>query len=113
MPPTARPSDDDGFRALYAGDEFDRNRHNRWSPEQVVDIALAHPPNLQPEQGSRPGRPGRWDHSDSNYVVAGMVVEKATGGTYVQAVERLVIRPPSSGSCSTRSTPTATRATAA
>lgn len=84
---------DEGFRALYAGDEFDRNRHIRWSPEELVDIALAHPPNFQPEQGSRPGRPGRWDYSDTNYVLAGMVVEKATGGTYAQAVERLVVRP--------------------
>lgn len=83
---------DDGFRALYAGDEFDRNRHTRWSPEELVDIALAHPANFQPEQGSRPGRPGRWDYSDTNYIV-GMVIEKATGGTYAQAVERLVIRP--------------------
>ncbi|WP_223189822.1 serine hydrolase domain-containing protein [Streptomyces sp. TRM68416] len=84
---------DEGFRALYAGDEFDRNRHTKWSPQQLVDIALAHPPNFQPEQGSRPGRPGRWDYSDTNYVVAGMIIEKATGGTYAQAVERLVIRP--------------------
>ncbi|BBJ37706.1 hypothetical protein SSPO_004240 [Streptomyces antimycoticus] len=84
---------DKGFRTLYAGDEFDRNRHTRWSPEELVDIALAHPPNFQPEQGSRPGRPGRWDYSDTNYILAGMIAEKATGGTYAQAVERLVIRP--------------------
>lgn len=81
---------DESFRTLYAGDAFDHNRHTRWSPQQLVDIALAHPPNFQPEQGSRPGRPGRWDYSDTNYVLAGMVIEKATGGTYAQAVERLI-----------------------
>ncbi|MFJ4981680.1 serine hydrolase domain-containing protein [Streptomyces coeruleorubidus] len=84
---------DAGFRARYAGDEFDRNRYARWPPRALVDIALAHPPNFQPEHGSRPGRPGRWDYSDTNYVLAGMVVEKATGCTYAHAVERLVIRP--------------------
>ncbi|GGS63415.1 serine hydrolase domain-containing protein [Streptomyces violaceus] len=84
---------DAGFRAKYAGDEFDRNRHVRWSPEDLVDIALAHPPNFQPEQGSRPGRPGKWDYSDTNYVLAGMVIEKATGRSYAHEVERLVIRP--------------------
>ncbi|MFF5519294.1 serine hydrolase domain-containing protein [Streptomyces coeruleorubidus] len=83
---------DAGFRARYAGDEFDRNRYARWSPRALVDIALAHPPNFQPEQGSRPGRPGEWDYSDTNYVLAGMVIEKATG-SYAHAVERLVIRP--------------------
>ncbi|MGI5426744.1 serine hydrolase domain-containing protein [Streptomyces sp. CA-179760] len=84
---------DEGFRAKYAGDEFDRNRHVRWSPKDLVDIALAHPPNFQPEQGSRPGRPGKWDYSDTNYVLAGMIVEKATGRSYGHEVERLVIRP--------------------
>ncbi|WP_232027087.1 serine hydrolase domain-containing protein [Streptomyces lincolnensis] len=84
---------DEGFRARYAGDEFDRNRHVRWAPEQLVDIALAHTPAFQPEQGSRPGKPGRWDYSDTNYILAGMVIEKATDRTYRQAVERLVIAP--------------------
>lgn len=84
---------DEGFRARYAGDEFDRNRHVRWSPRKLVNIALAHPPNFQPEQGSRPGKPGRWDYSDTNYVLAGMVIERAAGSTYAQAVERRIIKP--------------------
>ncbi|WP_419995910.1 serine hydrolase domain-containing protein [Streptomyces boninensis] len=84
---------DEGFRAKYAGDKFDRNRYTRWSPEELVNIALTHPPNFQPEQGSRPGRPGRWDYSDTNYILAGMIIEKATGDTYAQAVKRLIIRP--------------------
>ncbi|MEU0457962.1 serine hydrolase domain-containing protein [Streptomyces sp. NPDC006129] len=84
---------DEGFRARYAGDEFELNSRLRWSPRELVDIALRHPPNFQPEQGSRPGRPGKWDYSDTNYLLAGMVVEKATGRSYAHAVERLVIRP--------------------
>jgi D-alanyl-D-alanine carboxypeptidase len=84
---------DEGFRARYAGDEFERNRYVRWLPEELVDIALAHPPNFQPEQGSRPGEPGRWDYSDTNYILAGMVVERAANRTYADAVEGLVIDP--------------------
>ncbi|AXK35156.1 class A beta-lactamase-related serine hydrolase [Streptomyces armeniacus] len=84
---------DEGFRALYAGAEFDRNRYREWRPRELVDIALAHPANFQPREGSRPGEPGRWDYSDTNYVLAGMVVERVTGGTYREAVERLLIRP--------------------
>ncbi|GGV07405.1 D-alanyl-D-alanine carboxypeptidase [Actinomadura cremea] len=84
---------DEGFRAKYAGDEFDENRYRRWSPRELVEIALAHPANFQPEQGSRPGEPGRWDYSDTNYILAGMVIEKVTGGTYKEAVERFVIEP--------------------
>lgn len=84
---------DDGFRALYAGDAFDENRHRRWSPRELVGIALAHPANFQPEEGSRPGAPGRWDYSDTNYVLAGMIIEAVTGGTYRDAVEQLIIDP--------------------
>ncbi|MGW6060721.1 serine hydrolase domain-containing protein [Streptomyces sp. NPDC055189] len=84
---------DEKFRAMYAGEEFDKNRYTRWAPIELVDIALAHPPNFQPEQGSRPGRPGKWDYSDTNYILAGMIIEKVTGGTYKKAVERLIIKP--------------------
>ncbi|MEV0635368.1 serine hydrolase domain-containing protein [Streptomyces sp. NPDC050619] len=84
---------DEGFRAEYAGDEFDKNRYTRWAPADLLDIALAHPPNFQPEQGSRPGRAGEWDYSDTNYILAGMIIEKVTRGTYKDAVERLVIEP--------------------
>ncbi|MGW0908282.1 serine hydrolase domain-containing protein [Streptomyces sp. NPDC002853] len=84
---------DERFRAKYAGGEFDKNRYARWTPTNLVDIALAHPPNFQPEQGSRPGRPGKWDYSDTNYVLAGMIIERVTGCSYKEAVERLVIKP--------------------
>lgn len=84
---------DEGFRAKYAGDAFDKNRHIRWKPAQLVDIALAHPPDFQPEQGSRPGSAGEWDYSDTNYILAGMIIERATGDTYKEAVDRLVIHP--------------------
>ncbi|GGV28603.1 D-alanyl-D-alanine carboxypeptidase [Streptomyces longisporoflavus] len=84
---------DEKFRALYAGEEFDKNRYNRWAPTDLVDIALAHPPNFQPEQGSRPGEPGEWDYSDTNYILAGMIIEKVTRGSYEKAVERLIIEP--------------------
>ncbi|MEU9220997.1 serine hydrolase domain-containing protein [Streptomyces sp. NPDC048376] len=84
---------DEGFRSAYAGDEFDKNRYTKWMPSELVAIALAHPPNFQPERGSRPGRPGRWDYSDTNYVIAGMVIERVTGDTYKGVVERLIIQP--------------------
>ncbi|MDQ0946940.1 D-alanyl-D-alanine carboxypeptidase [Streptomyces phaeochromogenes] len=84
---------DGGFRAKYAGDEFDKNRYTGWAPADLLDIALAHPANFQPEQGSSPDRPGKWDYSDTNYILAGMIIEKVTGGTYKKAVERLIIKP--------------------
>ncbi|MFC5750134.1 serine hydrolase domain-containing protein [Actinomadura rugatobispora] len=84
---------DEGFRAKYAGEEFDKNRHRRWTPRELVNIGLAHPPNFQPEDGSKPDERGEWDYSDTNYILAGMIIEKVTGGTYKEAVERLIIKP--------------------
>ncbi|WP_063802691.1 serine hydrolase domain-containing protein [Streptomyces sp. NRRL S-1521] len=84
---------DEGFRARYSGDQFERNRYTRWSPKELVNIALTHPPEFQPEQGSKPGKPGKWDYSDTNYILAGMVIEKATGHSYQHAVKRLIINP--------------------
>ncbi|MBO2452691.1 beta-lactamase family protein [Actinomadura barringtoniae] len=78
---------DDGFRAKYAGDEFDKNRYTRWRPGDLVRIALRHPANF------KPGAPGKWDYSDTNYVLAGMIIEKASGESYRQAVERRIVKP--------------------
>ncbi|MFH8793742.1 serine hydrolase domain-containing protein [Streptomyces sp. NPDC017941] len=84
---------DEGFRAKYAAAEFDKNRHHQWAPGELVSIALTHRANFQPQEGSRPGRPGKWDYSDTNYVLAGMIIERVTGGTYAKAVERLIVKP--------------------
>ncbi|MEU5884115.1 serine hydrolase domain-containing protein [Spirillospora sp. NPDC047279] len=80
-------NDDEGFRARYAGDAFDKNRYDRVPPRELVDIALAHPPVFQP------GTPGRWKYSDTNYILAGMVIEKAGDGSYRDQVEEQIIKP--------------------
>lgn len=80
-------NDDEDFRARYAGDAFDRHRYDRVAPRELVDIALAHPPVF------RPGAPGRWKYSDTNYILAGMVIEKAARTTYKKAVETRILKP--------------------
>ncbi|WUI03530.1 beta-lactamase family protein [Spirillospora sp. NBC_00431] len=80
-------NNDEGFRAKYAGDEFDKNRYTRVDPRELVDIALAHPAVFQP------GAPGRWEYSDTNYILAGMVIEKASGHSYEHEVKSKIIMP--------------------
>ncbi|TDD96109.1 class A beta-lactamase-related serine hydrolase [Actinomadura rubrisoli] len=80
-------NNDDGFRARYAGDEFDKHRYDTVAPRELVRIALAHPAVFQP------GQPGRWEYSDTNYVLAAMIIEKATGHRYEDEVERRLIEP--------------------
>ncbi|MFI6517981.1 serine hydrolase domain-containing protein [Spirillospora sp. NPDC050679] len=80
-------NNDDDFRARYAGDEFERNRHRMVSPRELVDIALSHPAVFQP------GEPRRWEYSDTNYILAGMVIEKVTGNRYEDEVTAQLIKP--------------------
>ncbi|MFF2043424.1 serine hydrolase domain-containing protein [Kitasatospora sp. NPDC058170] len=60
----------------------------RWTPyrpQQLVDIATAHPPYFAPGQG--------WHYSNTNYILAGMLIERTTGRSWAEEVERRIIRP--------------------
>lgn len=56
-----------------------------YSPQQLLDIALEHPPLFAPGTG--------WSYSNTNYVVAGMLIEKVTGQAYGAEIERRISRP--------------------
>ncbi|MHC3818976.1 serine hydrolase domain-containing protein [Streptomyces sp. DT9] len=52
----------------------------------LVNMALANPPAfLTPGDG--------WKYSNTNYLLAGMLIEKVTGHTYGEEIRRRVIRP--------------------
>ncbi|MEU4120436.1 serine hydrolase domain-containing protein [Kitasatospora sp. NPDC028055] len=55
------------------------------SPRDALDIALRH------EAAFRPGT--AWGYSSTNYLVAGLVVEKVTGRPLAETVDRRVIQP--------------------
>ncbi|WP_033436472.1 serine hydrolase domain-containing protein [Saccharothrix sp. NRRL B-16314] len=61
-----------------------RERH-RWQPAELVAVAAEHPPLFAPGE--------RWDYSNTNYTLAGMVLESASGRTYADLVEQRVLRP--------------------
>ena len=56
-----------------------------WRPAELVAIAAEHPPLFAPGE--------RWDYSNTNYTLAGMVLESATGLSYGELVERRVTGP--------------------
>jgi D-alanyl-D-alanine carboxypeptidase len=64
---------------------FLRIRFNRYTPRGLVAIAAAHPPYFPPGTG--------WHYSNTNYVLAGLIIERVTGRPYGEAVTRRVIRP--------------------
>ncbi|MFF5917566.1 serine hydrolase domain-containing protein [Streptomyces flavochromogenes] len=76
---------DPGFQEKIFGPGFLEHRYDRWTPRQLVDIAMTHAPDFAPGTG--------WNYSNTNYVLAGMVVEKVTGRPYGKAVENRIIKP--------------------
>ncbi|MFJ2926045.1 serine hydrolase domain-containing protein [Streptomyces massasporeus] len=81
----ANHTDDPGFIHDTAGPGFPEHRYDTYQPEDLVAIALKHPP--------RPGPQREPSYSNTNFVLAGMVIEKATGRSYAQEITRRIIRP--------------------
>jgi D-alanyl-D-alanine carboxypeptidase len=50
------------------------NKH--WTPEQLINVAEKHPDYFKPGHG--------WHYSNTNYILAGMVIQKITGKTVAQ-----------------------------
>ncbi|MEU1725306.1 serine hydrolase domain-containing protein [Nonomuraea sp. NPDC005692] len=78
-------TDDEKFFNTGGGAEWFKHRFDTYTPQQLVKIALAHPPTGEPG--------GRFKYSNTNYILAAMIVEKATGRTFDQELNRTVIRP--------------------
>ncbi|MGW6916879.1 serine hydrolase domain-containing protein [Kitasatospora sp. NPDC054939] len=61
------------------------NRDRSYRPEQLVAFAMQHPPVFPVGTD--------WSYSNTNYVLAGMIIERTTGRTWEQEVERRILRP--------------------
>ncbi|MFB6890428.1 serine hydrolase domain-containing protein [Kitasatospora sp. NPDC056327] len=64
---------------------LESGRYTRWTPQQLVALANAHPAYFAPGQG--------FHYSNTNYVLVGQIIERATGRSWQREVERRVIRP--------------------
>ncbi|WP_413758497.1 serine hydrolase domain-containing protein [Streptomyces sp. MMBL 11-3] len=73
------------FPGLTSKEGYLAGRHTTWTPEQLVAIATGHAPNFAPGTG--------WSYSNTNYVLAGMIIERATGNSWNEEVTARVIRP--------------------
>ncbi|MGW7520772.1 serine hydrolase domain-containing protein [Streptomyces sp. NPDC054796] len=61
------------------------DRYTTWPPERLVATALRHAPDFAPGAG--------WSYSNTNYLLAGMIIEKITGHSWNQEVTSRIIRP--------------------
>ncbi|MGW6461497.1 serine hydrolase domain-containing protein [Streptomyces sp. NPDC055078] len=80
----------------YMGDEklrdkvmrapgFFKHRYDTYTPEQLVRIGLAYPPVFAPGT--------KHEYTNTGYILAGMIIEKAGGSTYEREVTRRIIKP--------------------
>ncbi|WP_078652628.1 serine hydrolase domain-containing protein [Streptomyces sp. NRRL F-525] len=73
------------FPAISTVAGFEADRYTTWTPQQLVGIAMRHAPDFAPGT--------QWEYSNTNYILAGMIIQKATGHTWQQEVTRRIIRP--------------------
>ncbi|MFD0412248.1 serine hydrolase domain-containing protein [Streptomyces sp. NPDC127108] len=79
----ANYTDDPTIAHNSSGPGFPAHRYDTYTPEELVAAALKQPPHPAPEKSPQ--------YSNTNYVIAGMVIEKATGHGYAQEVTRRII----------------------
>ncbi|CAL9311465.1 serine hydrolase domain-containing protein [Streptomyces sp. SudanB182_2057] len=77
---------DDGFRRdHFTEDGFFRHRYDTLAPRDLVAVAMRHAPAFAPGAS--------WGYSNTNYVLAGLVIERVTGHPYATEVTRRIITP--------------------
>lgn len=86
--------------------EVIRNPLAHHDVRDLVDLALAHPPTFEPGKG--------WRYSNTNYLLAGMLIERVTGRSFGEEIRDRIITPLHLGNthvpATTRRSPARTRA---
>ncbi|SFR11206.1 D-alanyl-D-alanine carboxypeptidase [Lentzea waywayandensis] len=72
----ALPLDPAGFPSV---------RFKTWTPQELLSLSTSKPLDFEPGT--------QWSYSNTNYVVAGLLVEKVTGRPFQQAVEQRILKP--------------------
>jgi D-alanyl-D-alanine carboxypeptidase len=67
------------------GREFERNRFRTYRPEELVAVALSKPARFEPGTS--------WSYSNTNYVLAGQLIERMTGTPYAVQVRKRILAP--------------------
>jgi D-alanyl-D-alanine carboxypeptidase len=74
------------FKDTLTMEDVLTSRWKTWTATEIVERALANPPTHEP--------PGDvFNYSNTNYTLLGMIIEKVTGKTYADEIERRLIRP--------------------
>lgn len=77
--------DEDFGRTFFSKDGFLQHRYDTRTPEELLAIAMSHEPDFAPGAD--------WEYSNTNYTLAGLVIERATGHSYAEEVHARIIAP--------------------
>ncbi|WP_394840895.1 beta-lactamase family protein [Pendulispora brunnea] len=69
----------------YLSEDFARALSDQTPPETLVAMAMKHPPAFAPGQ--------RWGYSNTNYLLAGMIIKTITGRDWSEEVVRRIVVP--------------------
>ncbi|MFE3316918.1 serine hydrolase domain-containing protein [Nocardia sp. NPDC059195] len=67
------------------GAEWVENRFKTYRPQELVELALSKPARFEPGTG--------WSYSNTNYVLARLLIEKVTGRSFAEEMGRLILGP--------------------
>ncbi|MBO4269585.1 serine hydrolase domain-containing protein [Microbispora triticiradicis] len=74
-----------GIPATPSGKEWVDNRFATYRPEELVRLALSKPSRFEPGTD--------WSYSNTNYVLARLLIEKVTGRPVAEEMQRLILGP--------------------
>ncbi|MFI0977185.1 serine hydrolase domain-containing protein [Streptomyces sp. NPDC021093] len=78
-------ADEEYLDTYMRGEGYLKHRYDTLPPEKHVKVALSHPPLFQPGD--------RFSYSNTNYILAGLLIEKIGGRTYEAEVRSRIIKP--------------------
>jgi D-alanyl-D-alanine carboxypeptidase len=67
------------------GEEFAANRFRTYTPDELVAVSLSKPARFEPGTS--------WSYSNTNYVLAGQLIERLTGTPYAVQVRKRILAP--------------------
>ncbi|MFD9499452.1 serine hydrolase domain-containing protein [Streptomyces sp. NPDC060035] len=71
--------------ALKSADGYRAERFRTYTSEELVGLAMQHSPHFTPGHG--------WSYSNTNYILAAMIINKVTGRSWAREVKDRIIRP--------------------
>jgi len=76
---------DEAWNPFNALETFEERRFYHYEPEELVAVAMRHPPIFEPGTAR--------SYSNTNYVLVGMIIEAVTGNPWPEEVRNRIIEP--------------------